>query len=416
MKVEKLVRFLIATLVGSATPFVTASIGTLPDCPSVLDPVVIVGRGPTLRSEPLQLEVHGSTIKLVAQTWRSAISLPPATEVRGTLPPMPAGAYRIEFYTRGYADGSYDGDPSKLLPEVFLEARDLVVYDGPPRCSPSKVEVVGANFTSAPLGAAYPVTFRVRVTDAHEWAIPGAELMLSRVAAPDEAGTLLPDMAAPMSRVLTDQDGVAAITATSNGLPGAFQYRVRIPALYEDPTAFVIFYNEPSGSSRPDYPVAEFQRYVSGRPHFFMTGDPQEMAKLDRTTDWRRTGAIFMAFAPTSHTTGMSAVCRFYGLPAAGLDSHFFSAASDECVAVAQRFGNAWKLETSDAFQVYLPDQESGACPPTTRRLFRAYNNQPDANHRYALSPATAVNPYTNGPGWTLEGYGNEAVVMCLPQ
>jgi len=416
MKVSVFARTVIAMLVGSAAAFATASIGTLPDCPSVLDPVVIIGQGPSLHSEPLQLERHGSTIKLVGQTWISAISLPPPSEVRGELPPMPAGTYRIEFFTRGYADGSYDGDPSKLLPEVFLEARDIVVYNGPPRCSPSKVEVVGPNFPSAPVGSAYPVTLRVRVTDAHEWAIPGAELTLSRVAAPDEAGTLLPDMAAPLSRVLTDHDGFAAIPASANGVPGAFQYRVRISALYEDPTAFIIFYNEPPGSSRPDYPVAEFQRFVNGRPHYFMTGAAQEMAKLDRTLEWQRTGAIFMAFAPTSNTTGLSGVCRFYGLPTAGLDSHFFSAASDECVAVAQRFGNAWKLETSDAFQVYLPDQESGACPPNTRKLFRAYNNQPDVNHRYALSPATAVSPNMNGPGWTLEGYGNDSVVMCLPQ
>ena len=67
---------------------------------------------------------------------------------------------------------------------------------------------------------------------------------------------------------------------------------------------------------------------------------------------------------------------------------------------------------------MYLPNRVTGACPPGTRRLYRGYNNQLDANHRYAFTHDVAVlNAHPEGgPYWSLEGYGEDAVVMCLPQ
>ena len=48
-------------------------------------------------------------------------------------------------------------------------------------------------------------------------------------------------------------------------------------------------------------------------------------------------------------------VCRFYGNPARGLDSHFYSASPDECAAVQQRFPDDWLL-----FVQHSPSAQGG--------------------------------------------------------
>ena len=53
---------------------------------------------------------------------------------------------------------------------------------------------------------------------------------------------------------------------------------------------------------------------------------------------WARTGEGFKAYAAGSYNDGtVRPVCRFYGLPSAGLDSHFYSASPAECFAVDER-------------------------------------------------------------------------------
>ena len=58
----------------------------------------------------------------------------------------------------------------------------------------------------------------------------------------------------------------------------------------------------------------------------------------------------------------MRPVCRFYGLPSAGLDSHFYSASPAECFEVDERFGAEWQIESDNVFQVDLPDTVTGVC------------------------------------------------------
>jgi len=43
-------------------------------------------------------------------------------------------------------------------------------------------------------------------------------------------------------------------------------------------------------------------------------------------------------------------VCRLYGLPEAGLDSHFYSIDPDECAVVLERWPSSWTLEASAVF------------------------------------------------------------------
>jgi hypothetical protein len=106
----------------------------------------------------------------------------------------------------------------------------------------------------------------------------------------------------------------------------------------------------------------------------------------------------------------LSPVCRYYGRPEAHLDSHFFSAARDECDAVAQKFAASWLLETNDAFEVHAADRVTGGCPRGSEPVLRAYDNRPDVNHWYGLF-ATAP------AGWIYEGYGPPPfpTVFCAP-
>jgi hypothetical protein len=105
------------------------------------------------------------------------------------------------------------------------------------------------------------------------------------------------------------------------------------------------------------------------------------------------------------------AVCRFYGSPAAGLDSHFYSAAKDECDAVKQKFPDAWIFEGSDVFQMVFPDRTTGSCPDGTVPVYRLFNQRTDVNHRYTTDPA--VQAQMIAKGYVPEGYGAGGVAMC---
>ena len=103
--------------------------------------------------------------------------------------------------------------------------------------------------------------------------------------------------------------------------------------------------------------------YNAPLDHYFVTALPDEIAKLDAGmfANWTRTGQHFAVFDPTTPVAGASPVCRFYGSPAAGLDSHFYSASPAECAAVRQRFPGIWLEETDNAFGIWLPDPLTGA-------------------------------------------------------
>jgi hypothetical protein len=151
--------------------------------------------------------------------------------------------------------------------------------------------------------------------------------------------------------------------------------------------------------------------------HYFTTSLPAEISALDAGTfpGWQRTGETLPVYAQRDDgPDGTVPVCRFYGLPEKGLDSHFYSASVAECAAVQQKFGDSWLLESSDVFDVYPADVATGACPFETTPVYRVYNNRPDANHRYTTSLAIRDSMVQNG--WIPEGYGPNAVAFCVPR
>lgn len=158
--------------------------------------------------------------------------------------------------------------------------------------------------------------------------------------------------------------------------------------------------------------VIEF--YYAGLDHYFMSADPAEIHGLDigAFAGWTRTGYSFKAFATGSSAGGtIHPVCRFYGLPSAGLSSHFYSATTHDCFLIPVLFPGDWEVETDNAFQIDLPDIATGACPAGKVPVYRLFNGRHDANHRYMAS--LAVRATMIAAGWIPEGYGPDSVAMC---
>jgi serine protease len=107
-------------------------------------------------------------------------------------------------------------------------------------------------------------------------------------------------------------------------------------------------------------------------------------------------------------------VCRFYGTPGRGPNSHFFTLDAQECAAVQNDAG--WMLESPMSFAVATPVARLSSGVITydcgsRRRVYRLYNNryaQNDSNHRYTSDEA--VYNAMQAQGWIGEGFR-----FCVP-
>jgi len=146
--------------------------------------------------------------------------------------------------------------------------------------------------------------------------------------------------------------------------------------------------------------VVEF--YNTNLGNYFMTADANEAAQIDGGSagpSWTRTGNTFKS-------GGSTAVCRFYGTPGRGPNSHFYTVNASECAAIKQDPG--WTLE-GIAFYLFAP--VNGQCGINQQPVYRLYNNrfaQSDSNHRYTTDPNLYAQMQTQG--WSPEG-----IVFCAP-
>jgi len=157
--------------------------------------------------------------------------------------------------------------------------------------------------------------------------------------------------------------------------------------------------------------------YYAALDHYFMTANAAEIDALDagRFPGWQRTGMSFNVVDGASDAaSGTNPVCRYYGNPAYGLDTHFYSASPDECAAVHRMWPDQWLLESSNVFRIYMPDVVTGACPTGTLPVYRTWNHRSDTNHRFTID--FGVQMMMMGRGGVAEGYGNPPVGMCSPQ
>ena len=159
--------------------------------------------------------------------------------------------------------------------------------------------------------------------------------------------------------------------------------------------------------------VVEF--YHQALDHYFISQDANEIRDLESGVHagWARTGESFRAYVAKSSDERGRRVCRWYGLPAAGLDTHVFTASTVECSAIATDplTVGKWQAETFDAFEIPLPNTLTGVCAADTVPVYRLWNGRADSNHRYTTSLATKQAMLAKG--YIAEGFGPDAVGMC---
>ena len=149
--------------------------------------------------------------------------------------------------------------------------------------------------------------------------------------------------------------------------------------------------------------------YNKSLNHYFVTAFPDEAAMLDAglvVKGWTRTGQSFKGYTHDAPAEA-KAVCRFFGKPPTGPNSHFYTADAAECAGL--KANPVWTFE-GNAFSIRVPS--SGQCTSPLLPVYRLYNNpavMSDVNHRFT-SDIVTYNAMVRS-GWTGEG-----VVMCAPQ
>jgi hypothetical protein len=183
-----------------------------------------------------------------------------------------------------------------------------------------------------------------------------------------------------------------------------------------------------SGENVRDYygsGIFVVEYYNAGLDHYFLSGSQPDIDAIEsgRIAGWNRTGVELLAYSlPRAEfffaaPGTASPVCRYYIPPDQG-DSHFFSAAADECEAVGAQHPD-YTLESREAFYAWLPDRETGHCPyectvygPCTVPVYRLWNQRIDSNHRFTTN--RALRDSMVDQGWVSEGYGPNRVAMCV--
>ena len=162
----------------------------------------------------------------------------------------------------------------------------------------------------------------------------------------------------------------------------------------------------PAAAIEPTAQVVEY--YNAALNHYFVTAFPEEAAALDAgnpVAGWVRTGVRWNAWKFAGEKAAAVPVCRFFGTPNVGPNSHFYTADAAECAKV--RKNPDWTYEAI-AFHIEVP--QGTACMAGTEPVYRSF--YPGAvvsqsNHRFLPDLTMHQNMASAS---ILEG-----VVMCAP-
>jgi serine protease len=166
-----------------------------------------------------------------------------------------------------------------------------------------------------------------------------------------------------------------------------------------------------TGTLPPTTPATlDVIEFHNGRDdQYFITADAGEIALLDGGglgPDWSRTGASFRAWPLDTADPRALPVCRFFGTPGFGPESHFYTAYASECAVV--RADPHW-IEEGVTFRAMLPS--AGRCPDgfaTVVRFWKPGSVVTESRHRYVVGSAAAT--VMQAAGWIGEG-----PVFCAP-
>jgi hypothetical protein len=156
--------------------------------------------------------------------------------------------------------------------------------------------------------------------------------------------------------------------------------------------------------------IAVIEYYHAGFDHYFVTGIPDEIAKLDNGmfTGWARTGKQFNVYEPGTLDT--AATCRFFSTSFGEKSSHFYTSYASECATV--KANSNWQFE-AEVFNVVLPEAD-GSCPFPTVPVYRAYNNGQGGAPNHRLVTTLGDRQAMLDKGYVAEGAGI-GVGMCTP-
>ena len=189
-------------------------------------------------------------------------------------------------------------------------------------------------------------------------------------------------------------------------------------AFFTGPIASANFVLTPGFRRAGEVPAAAaavVEYYHKVFDHYFITRNPDEIAKLDNGTfvGWARTGLGFNVYAVA--TAGAASVCRFFSTSFDPKSSHFYTPFPAECAAV--KINPNWQYEGAGDEVFYIPlAAGDGTCAAGTSAVYRLYNNGQGAapNHRYTTS--RNVRDQMVAANWVIEGNGPGFAFMCAPQ
>ena len=170
--------------------------------------------------------------------------------------------------------------------------------------------------------------------------------------------------------------------------------------------ALACMHHAAASAAEPTANVVEFHN--KSLDHYFMTAYADEAAMLDAgnaVKGWTRTGVEFKAWAGAPDHPGAVPVCRFFGTPGKGPNSHFYTASADECALVKQNPN--WTFE-SVAFYIDVP--QNGQCAKDAMPVYRSFHpgaTIAESNHRFLVDLTMHEKMAATS---TLEG-----IVMCSP-
>lgn len=402
-------RILLSTLLVIATSSSAVEVQPFPDCagPTSLSGVVVLDTLPFVGVPRVSRTGNTFRVALDGRGFMIPTSPPDARMVQ--LGRLDQGSYRVDIYRR-------DLSSEKAPPETYAGSAQLTVRAiVPPSevCKPAKVVVTRGGYQSTEVGHPLTESVEVAVFDGQGRPVQGAMVVAQHVG---DSDSQTPSIEFEPPTVATDTAGMARFGGTANQVVGVSDYRFAVYLPEISPRLAVVgsatFHNRRMGAQERKDTAFIVGFYSAERAHFFQTSDRSEASLLDAkpSEEWQRAGST-LALSPESEAPGTHPVCRFYGLPSAGLDSHFFSASEDECSAVADKFKGKWKLETDNAFRAYLPELITGVCPASTVPVYRLFNNRTDANHVYTTIRASR--DALVAAGFISEGYGPDGVGWC---
>lgn len=162
----------------------------------------------------------------------------------------------------------------------------------------------------------------------------------------------------------------------------------------------------PAAALEPTAQVVEFHN--ASLDHTFITASPDEAAMLDAgilIPGWTRTGVTFSAWRGATDDPAAVPVCRFFGTPGFGPNSHFYTADAAECAAV--KANPHWIFE---GIAFYIEPPVGGQCGAGTEAIYRSFRpgaSVTESSHRF-LPDLTMHQKMA--PASILEG-----IVMCAP-